>query len=649
MKLFSLFAAALVAGVLLSSAVAAAPPELIPRQVLFGNPERSSPQLSPDGKMLAYLAPDQGVMNVWVRTIGQSDDRVVTQDRKRGIRGYGWSWDSAWLFYIQDKDGDENWHLYRVDWRKAGSEAKDLTPFPGVQAQIIKTSKQVPGKALVGLNKDNPRAHDVYVLDIQSGELALDTKNPGNVVSWEADEQLRVLGCQVMNPDGGATLKVRDNPQAEWRDLLTHGPEDEANIVNFTPDDKAVYLIHNIGTDLACLYRRDLATGKDTLLYKPEKADVGGVFVHLDTRQPLAVSVDYLRNEYHVLDDSIRADFEALPKVRRGDFFIASRDRTDNTWLVGYDTDDGPVSYYSYDRTTKKATFLFTNQPALEKVPLAKVKPVVIKSRDGLDLVSYLTLPVGVEPKNLPMVLFVHGGPWGRDSWGYDPYAQWLSNRGYAVLQVNFRASTGFGKAFLNAGNHQWGAKMQDDLTDAVAWAVKEGIADKAKVAIMGGSYGGYATLAGAAFTPDVYCCGVDIVGPSNIDTLIKSIPPYWAPLLNLFRVRIGDWDKDPAYIKSISPLFKADQIKIPLLIGQGKNDPRVNVKESLQIVEAIQKNGKPVTYIEFPDEGHGFARPENRMAFNAAAEKFLAEHLGGRCEPPSAEEKALLEQVTKK
>jgi dipeptidyl aminopeptidase/acylaminoacyl peptidase len=648
MKVVSMLLAVVIAIGLLAAVALGAPPELIPRKILFGNPERSSPQLSPDGKMLAYLAPDEGVMNVWVRTVGQNDDRVVTQDRKRGIRGYGWSWDSAFLFYIQDKDGDENWHLYRVDWRTKGSEAKDMTPFPGVQAQMIKASKQMPDKLLVGLNKDNPRAHDVYMLNVKTGELTLDTKNPGNIVGWDADDQLRVLGALVMNPDGGATIKVRDNPQAEWRDLLTHGPEDSANITDFAPDGKSVYLLHNIGTDLTCLYQRDLATGKDTLIFKPEKADVGGVFADQDTHRPLAVNVDYLRSEWHVLDDSIRADFADLAKVRRGDFFIASRDRDDKTWLVGYDTDNGPVCYYSYDRAAKKATFLFTNQPALEKLHLATMKPVVIKSRDGLDLVSYLTLPVDTEPKNLPMVLFVHGGPWGRDSWGYNPYPQWLSNRGYAVLQVNFRASAGFGKAFLNAGNHQWGAKMQDDLTDAVRWAVKEGIADKAKVAIMGGSYGGYATLAGAAFTPDVYCCGVDIVGPSNIDTLIKSVPPYWTPLLNLFRVRIGDWDKDPEYIKSISPLFKADQIKIPLLIGQGKNDPRVNVKESLQIVEAIKKNGKPVTYIEFPDEGHGFARPENRMAFNAATEKFLAEYLGGRVEPPSAEEKALLEQVTK-
>ena len=333
---------------------------------------------------------------------------------------------------------------------------------------------------------------------------------------------------------------------------------------------------------------------------------------------------------------SVQADFDAIPKLHSGDFTIVNRTSADDAWLVAFTSDHGPVTWYKWDRTAKKGTLLFTAQPKLEGLALAEMKPVAIKSRDGLTLNSYLTLPVGVPPKNLPMVLFVHGGPWGRDSWGYNSYAQWFANRGYAVLQTNFRASTGYGKKFLNAGNKQWGLKMHDDLIDAVDWAIKQGIADPKKVAIMGGSYGGYSALAGVTFTPEKFACSVDIVGPSNLKTLIASIPPYWKPLRATFDVRMGNVDdpKDAELVKNASPLFKADKIVRPLLIGQGANDPRVNVKESEQIVDAIEKNKGSVTYVVYSDEGHGFARPENRIDFNARSEKFLAACLGGRFEP---------------
>jgi dipeptidyl aminopeptidase/acylaminoacyl peptidase len=364
--------------------------------------------------------------------------------------------------------------------------------------------------------------------------------------------------------------------------------------------------------------------------------DAGEVLFHPRRHTVQAVSFAPGRAAWTVIDPEVKADFEALAMLFDGDFSVVNRDDRDATWLVAYDSDRGPIRYYAWDRTARKGTFLFTARPKLEGLALAPMQPVAIAARDGLSLHAYLTLPVGVTPKRLPMVLFVHGGPWGRDTWGYDAYAQWFANRGYAVLQVNFRGSTGYGKALLNAGNRQWGLKMHDDLLDAVDWAVKQGHADPSKVAIYGGSYGGYAALAGVTFTPDTFACAVDIVGPSNLQTLIRSIPPYWKPIRAMFDVRIGNVDdpKDADLVRNASPLFKADRIKKPLLIGQGANDPRVKQAESEQIVAAIEKSGGEVTYVLYPDEGHGFARPQNSVDFNARAEAFLAACLGGRAEP---------------
>jgi dipeptidyl aminopeptidase/acylaminoacyl peptidase len=353
-----------------------------------------------------------------------------------------------------------------------------------------------------------------------------------------------------------------------------------------------------------------------------------------------AVSFVRERSEWQVLDPSIQADFDALRKVRDGDFSVVSRDLADTKWIVAFDLDNAPVSYYVYDRATKKAGFLFTNRPKLEKFKLAAMKPGSFQSRDGLTIHAYLTLPVDKDPKNLPLILNVHGGPWGRDTWGLDNEAQWMANRGYAVLQINFRGSTGYGKAFLNAGDREWGAKMHDDILDSKQWAIAQGYADPNRICIYGGSYGGYATLVGVAFTPAEFTCGVDIVGPSNLVTLLKSIPPYWEPVRALFRQRVGHEETQKDFLESRSPLFKAGQIQVPLLIAQGANDPRVKQAESDQIVAAMRKNAKPVEYIVFPDEGHGFARPENRLKFYAAAEMFLAKYLGGTAQPPTAKEK---------
>ncbi|HSA34316.1 MAG TPA: S9 family peptidase [bacterium] len=611
-------------------------PPLVPREVLFGNPVKAAVRISPDGTRLSYIAPsDKNVLNVWVRTIGQNDDKMVTKDEYRGIRSYGWAWNDKQIVYIQDTNGDENFHLYAVDL--ATLETKDLTPFPGVRAQGIISDRKHPDEIYIGLNKRDPAVFDIYKLNLVTGELTIDAENPGDVEGWVTDRDFTIRAAVASNLETADTiLRIRDGKDAPWRDFMTIPFGENGSIVDFTENNKTLLIETSVGSDTTRLVEYDPATGAELrLIAQNPKADVGGIMLHPETSAVQAVRFTYLREEWQVFDPLVKADIDILEKVREGDLFVVNRDRADTKWIVGFELDNAPYSFYLYDRTTKKAEFLFTHQPELEKYKLATMKPVVIKSRDGLDLVSYLTLPVGIEPKSLPLILYVHGGPWHRDGWGYDPGAQWFANRGYAALQVNFRGSTGFGKNFVNAGNGEWGVgKMQHDLTDAVQWAIKEGIADPKKVAIFGGSYGGYATLAGLAFTPEIYACGVDIVGPSNLQTLMATIPAYWKPFKMQMLRRIGDVENDQEFNKKISPLFHVDAIRAPLMIGQGQNDPRVKVAESDQIVAAMRAKNIPVTYILYPDEGHGFARPENRMDFNGRAEQFLAQCLGGRAEP---------------
>lgn len=624
------------------AAFAQAQSTLIPRSVIFGNPERTSPQISPDGIMLGYLAPDQGVLNVWVRTLGKTDDRVITNDRKRGIRNFAWQYDSKNILYAQDQNGDENWRIYQTN--VANKQTRDLTPYDKVRAEIVAFEPAYPDTALIQLNKRDPKVFDVYRLNLKTGDLTLDTENPGDVTGWQPDHELAVRAAQVTTPDGGTVIRVRDNAKSQWRELMKWGPEETlGNIVEYAPDNKALLVISSLDANAARLLSVDLATGKRTVIAEDPQFDVAFAITHPKTSKLEAVVFLRERRDIQLIDKGLQADFDALRKVRDADISNVSRDLADDKWIVTLEGDDAPVYYYLYDRPAKKATLLFSNRPELEKYKLAKVKPVQYKARDGMTIYGYLTTPAGREAKNLPLVVFPHGGPWARDLWGYDPYAQWLSNRGYAVLQPNFRASTGYGKQYLNAGDRQWAGAMHTDLLDGRDWVVKQGIADDKKVCIMGGSYGGYATLAGVTFSPDAFACGVDIVGPSNLNTLLKTIPPYWATFVAIFHKRMGE---DEAFLKSQSPLFKADQIKAPLLIGQGANDPRVNKAESDQIVAAMRKNSKPVEYYVFPDEGHGFARPENRTAFNAASEEFLAKYLGGRFEPPTEAEKKLLESV---
>ena len=617
-------------------------PPLIPREVLVGNPVKASPRISPDGTRLSYLAPSaEGILNVWVRTIGARDDAQVTNDTHRGIQSYFWAEDGKHLMYVQDIGGDENWHVYSAD---LGTKIiRDLTPFQGIRAQNVMTDKKHPNEILVGLNLRDRRVFDMFRVDLLTGALVLDTDNPGDVVSWQTDPNFQIRAAMAANPkDGSSILRVRDGKDAAWRELIVWPFGESGGAVDFTADGRGIFVTSSLGSDTDRLVKVDAANGKElAVLASNPKSDVDDVMVQPDTHVVQAASFDYLKREWTVIDPSIEEDFNAISKIQRGIFTIVSRDRADKNWIVAYQRDDGPVAWYVYHRDSRKVDFLFSNRPELEKYRLAGMKPYVIEARDGLQLVSYLTLPVGLEGKNLPLVLNVHGGPWARDTWGYDPETQWLANRGYACLQVNFRGSTGFGKKFLNAGNLQWGAKMQNDLTDAVKWAIGKGIADPHRVCIYGGSYGGYATLAGLVFTPDLYACGVDIVGPSNIKTLFASIPPYWEPTKKDFLLRVGDVEHDEVLNERISPLFHVDAIRAPLLIAQGANDPRVNINESIQIVQAMRAKKLPVTYIVYTDEGHGFVRPNNRLDFYGRAEEFMAKHLNGRFEAWKAVEGA--------
>ncbi|MGH7404325.1 MAG: S9 family peptidase [Candidatus Methylomirabilales bacterium] len=615
---------------------------LIPRQILFGNPDKASVQLSPDGTKIGYLAPVAGVLNVWV---GLADDpaaaRPVTRDTDRGIRFYDWAYTNNHILFIQDKGGDENWRLYSVDL--ATGDAKDLTPLEGVQARFQGISPQFPDEILVALNDRDPRLHDLYRINIGTGERRLVQENEG-FASFVTDRDYRVRLAVRVLPDGGSEM-LRATEHGGWtpfaripmEDTLTTSP------VGFDKAGTILYMIDSRNRNTGVLMALDLDTGKQTLLAEDPRADVSDVLVHPTEKRVQAAAFTYERKVWQILDQSIAGDWATLRTIATGDVEVVSRTLDDRYWIVAYIMDDGPVRYYRYDRAGQKARFLFTNREQLEGLPLAKMHPIFITSRDGLNLVSYYTLPPGSHSDGdarphepFPTVLVVHGGPWARDTWGYNPWHQWLANRGYAVLSVNFRGSTGFGKALINASTSEWGAKMHDDLVDAVHWAIQHGIADPRRVAIMGGSYGGYATLVGMTFTPETFACGIDIVGPSNLVTLLESIPPYWQPQVDLWTTRVGDHrtEEGRAFLTKRSPLTCAHRIQRPLLIGHGANDPRVKKTESDQIVQVMQEKGIPVTYVLYPDEGHGFARPENRLSFNAVAEAFLSDCLGGQYQP---------------
>jgi dipeptidyl aminopeptidase/acylaminoacyl peptidase len=612
------------------------------RKVLFGNPDRAAPRLSPDGKQLAWLAPRDGVTNVYVAPASDpTKAKPVTDEKNRPIPTFVWAYDNRHVLYAIDKNGDENVHVYSADI--TGAALKDLTPYEKTQGRIEDLSDRAPGVVVLGMNDRDPKWHDLYKVDLVSGERKLLMKNEG-YGGFVTDDAFKVRYAQKPRPDGGLDVMVADG-KGGFRDFQTIPQEDSltTSLVGLDKAGTTLFLRDSRQRDTGALVALDTKTNKTTLLAEDAQADVGGLLVNPVDGRVQAVAFDRERRTWKAIDKAVEPDLAYLKTVVDGDIDIVSRSLDGKAWTVAYVVSDGPVRYYLYDRTKKNATFLFSNRASLEGAKLAKMHPVVIRSRDDKNLVSYLTLPHGTDAAQpgkpsapLPMVLLVHGGPWGRDGWGLNGSHQWLASRGYAVLSVNFRGSTGFGKAFVNAGDREWAAKMHDDLLDAVEWAVKGGIADRQKIAIMGGSYGGYATLVGLTFTPDVFACGVDIVGPSNLNTLLSTIPPYWASQVEMMAKRVGDLrtDEGKKLLAERSPLSRAAAIKKPLLIGQGANDPRVKQAESDQIVRAMKAKNLPVSYVLYPDEGHGFQRPENRLSFYAVAEIFLAQHLGGTYQP---------------
>ena len=604
---------------------------LIPREVLLGQPDRLSAQISPDGTSIGYLAPVDGVLNVWVGPLG-GDAKPLTSDTDRGIRQWGYAWDDTHVLYLQDAAGDENWHLYAT--AIATGETTDLTPLPGVRAQIVQVSPDDPGSILVGLNDRDPQLHDVYRIDLATAERTLVAQNPG-FVDWTADSHQHIRGAVKATPDGGVQIMVRDTDDAPWQTVVKAGMEDALSIqpLGFDASGEGLFLVSSVGAEAARLLRLDLRTQEAELLADGGRFDVTTVQMNSITHAPQAVGILRDRLTWDVLDPDVAADFEAIGRVNAGDFKFVSRTRDQRRWVVAFTADDGPVTYVLWDRDQQSAQTLFVHQPALEGLALAPHEPFTFTTNDGLEVSGYVTVPVGVERAALAAVLNVHGGPWARDQWGFNPEAQWLANRGYVCIQVNYRGSTGYGKSFLNAGDREWGAAMQRDLEEAVDHFVAQGLVDPDRVAIYGGSYGGYAALVGATFTPERYVCAVDIVGPSDLRTLIRSVPPYWVPMIEQFNRRVGNPDIDDELLWSRSPLSRVDNISIPLLIAQGANDPRVKRAESDQIVAALVAKGIPHEYVVYDDEGHGFAKPENRIDFYRRAEAFLATHLGGRFE----------------
>lgn len=635
-------------------------PPIIDREILFGNPEISGAQLSPDGKWMSFIKPYNEVSNIWIKKFEEpfEDAKPMTASTTRPIPGYFWSRDSKYLLYVQDKGGNENFHVYALDpFSKPPSgsdvpEARNLTDGEGVRAMIYSVPRQEPDYMYVGLNDRDQAWHDLYKVQISTGKRELIHENNERIGGWEFDWDGKLRMASRTAEDGSTELlSVKDG---KFEVCYSCSVLETCGILRFHKNGKQAYLITNKGDlDLTQLELIDPETGKTEFVEAdPEKeADFGGSDFSSITRELVATYYVGDKARPYFKDETWEKEYNWLKEQLPGvEINLGSKTLDERRFIVSAGSDVNPGATYLYDRDAKTLTFQYKPRPKLPVEHLAKMEPLRYKSTDGLEIPAYLTLPKGVEPKNLPLIVMPHGGPWARDYWGYNPFAQFLANRGYAVLNVNFRGSTGYGKAFLNAGNGEWGVKMQDDLTNGAKYLIEKGIADKDKIGIMGGSYGGYATLAGLTFTPDIYAAGVSIVGPSNLLTLLESIPPYWEAIRNMFYERMGDPNtpEGKKLLMERSPLFSADKIRVPLMVVQGANDPRVKKAESDQIVVAMRDLGLPVEYLCAPDEGHGYARPENNQAFLAAAERFLAKHLGGRYQEDIPDDIAKrLEEIT--
>ena len=642
-------------------APAAGPPPIVDRELYFGDPEISGAQLSPDGRFIAFLKPLKGTRNIWVKAAAEPFEkaRPITADTKRPISRFSWSRDSRAVLYVQDQGGDENYNVYAVDPAAApaaGAEvpaARNLTVAKGVRAFLYAVPKSEPDTIYVGLNDREPAWHDLYKVRISTGERQLLRRNTERLTNWVFDtkDQLRLATRSAENGDS-EILRI---DSSGFTKIYSCSVFENCAPLQFHKDGTRVYMVSNKGegVDLARLTLLDVTTGAEAVVESdPQKrVDVYNAIFSEKTDELIATVYIDDRQRLYFKDPAFEADYRWVEKQLPGrELNFRSPTSDEQRWIVAASSDVEPGEAYLYDRAAKTLTLQYRVYEKLPRASLAKMTSVRYPSSDGLEIPAYLTLPKGVAPKSLPAVVLPHGGPWARDAWGYDDLAQFLANRGYAVLQPNFRGSTGYGRRFLDAGNRQWGEKMQDDITWGAKYLVAQGIADSRRIGILGGSYGGYATLAGVAFTPDVYAAGVSLVGPSNLITLLDSIPAYWEPARKLFYERMGDpsTPAGKAQLERQSPLNSAGKIKTPLLVIQGANDPRVNKAESDQVVIALRDRGFPVEYIVAPDEGHGFARPVNNMAAFAAAERFLATHLKGRFqEGGTPEVVARLKEIT--
>jgi dipeptidyl aminopeptidase/acylaminoacyl peptidase len=626
-----------------NAAQAASGDALIPRAVIFGNPERIGGRVSPDGRYISFLAPRDGVLNVWVVERGKplSEARPLTNEKVRPIRSHSWAENGEDIIYTQDKGGDENFLLYAVNAR-TGVE-RLLTDFKGVRVRIYEASLRHPDEILVGINDREKAWHDPYRLNVRTGELKKLFDNKDRYSGFIVDDDLNVRFATRSMKDGGEEVLRWENGRTSPFEVIGFEDSQTTGPLGFSRDGRTLYWKESRGRNTSALVAIDMASNQRRVIGEDAKADLGGVLADPETNRILAYSVNYLKNEWRVVDPSVKSDVDFLNASLKGEWGVQSQTRDNKLWIVGQDPVTAPGRTLLYDRSSKTLTELYVTRPKLAGTRLPQVCPVEIRSRDGLTLVSYLTLPVGTDKDGdcrpdtpLPLVLDVHGGPWGRDGYGYNGESVWLANRGYASLRVNFRASTGFGKDFTNKGDLEWGGKMHQDLLDGLDWAVKNGVARADKIAIYGGSYGGYAALWGVTHSPERFACGVAIVAPSNLETLLASIPPYWESIREQFYRRMGDprTEEGRALLKQRSPLYYADRIRKPLLIGQGANDPRVKQAEANQILAAMEAKQIPVSYVLYPDEGHGFARAPNRTSFYAVSEAFLSQCLGGRFEP---------------
>jgi len=602
-------------------------PPQIPLEDFFRNPEKSAYQISPDGKFISFMAPYESRMNIFVQKTGSDKATRLTSETDRDIAGYYWA-NADRILFLKDSGGDENFALYGVD--KDGKNSKCLTCFEGVRTQIIDELEDQPDFVIIGLNQRNAMVFDPYRLNIKTGEKEMLAENPGNIQGWMTDHEGK-LRIAIAIVDGVNTqLLYRDDESQEFEPVLTTSFKESLSPNFFTFDNKHLYATSNLGRDKSAAVIFDPKTAKETeVLYENEDFDVGGISYSRKRKVITAASYTSWKRERHFFDDEARTMFEKLESLLSGyEIAITASDKAEENYIIRTYSDRSMGAYYLYDKTKEKLTKIQDVSPWLEEDQMAEVKPIQYRSRDGLVIHGYLTLPKGVEAKNLPVVVNPHGGPWARDNWGFNPEVQFLANRGFAVLQMNFRGSTGYGKAFWEASFKEWGLSMQNDITDGVYWLIREGIADKDRVAIYGASYGGYATLQGLVVTPTLYAAGVDYVGVSNLFTFMQTIPPYWKPMLDMMYEMVGNPEANKQQFEATSPAMNADKIIAPLFVAQGANDPRVNIAESDQIVEAMRTRGIEVEYMVKDNEGHGFRNEENRFDFYRAMEAFLKNHL---------------------